>query len=62
MKDLQGRLNEALSKAKAALTKAEAEATAGVEKAAKVEELGHRTGRMESMDFLHKVLITLPDF
>ncbi|KAJ8434599.1 LOW QUALITY PROTEIN: hypothetical protein Cgig2_025025 [Carnegiea gigantea] len=51
-KDLQGRLNEALSKAKAALGKAEA--TAGIDKAAKVEELGHQRSCEEVMEFLRK--------
>ncbi|KAJ8429036.1 LOW QUALITY PROTEIN: hypothetical protein Cgig2_016941 [Carnegiea gigantea] len=62
-KDLQGRLNEALSKAEAALAKAKAEAAVGVEKAAKAEELGYQRGREEVIGFLRKVLTTLaPDF
>ena len=52
-----------LSKAKAALAKAEAEAAVGVERATKAEELGHQRGCEEVMNFLRKVLMTLtPDF
>jgi len=62
-KDLQGWLNEALSNAKAVLVKAEAEGAVGVKKAANAEELGYWRGHPKSIEFLHKVLMTLvPDF
>ena len=39
--------------------KAEAEAVAGIERAAKDEELGYQRGCEEVMDFLRKVLMTM---
>ena len=58
-KDLQSRLNETLSYVEAAFAKAEAEATAGVEKTTKAKELGHQRGREAGMEFPRKVLVTL---
>ena len=49
---MQHRLDEVLSRA-------EAKAAAGVEKAAKVEQQGCHRGREESVEFFRKVLVTL---
>ena len=41
------------------LSKAEAKATAGAERAAKAKEQGYQQGRADAMGYLRKVLVTL---
>jgi len=52
VEDLQRQLEEALSKAKA-------EATTGVERAAQAREQGYQQSCADPLGYLHKVLVTL---